>query len=116
MVRARHRDRNWSHDEPRRGLGASKRDPKQHIFVAATDRLATLVLGRAPLTPEAIRALTQATQRLSFRIIASPDRESVEVFARNLLRSQTEQELPRSPSPTISAYRPLPMSGRFSLT
>lgn len=54
-------------------LDAGIPDAKQHLFVARTDRIATLVLSKAPLTPEQLAILNNTTQSLGFTVLLAPD-------------------------------------------
>jgi hypothetical protein len=72
-------------------LGAT--DPRQHLFLAVTPPLATLVLGRDPLTADQVTALEAACARHGFEIIASPQIESPEEFMRDLLGATNAEEL-----------------------
>jgi hypothetical protein len=47
-------------------------DPREHIFLAAVDDLATLIVSRAPFTPEELATLTAIANRLHFTILVSP--------------------------------------------
>jgi hypothetical protein len=48
--------------------------PRQHIYVASAGNIATLVMARSPLTPDALAALNGTIDRLGFTTILSPDR------------------------------------------
>ena len=50
-------------------------DPRQHIFVARTDNIATLVLSKAPLSAARLVALKSVTTRLGFKVLVTPDAE-----------------------------------------
>ena len=47
-------------------------NPRDHLFLASGKRLATLVLSRAPFTPDEVAALSAATTGLGFHVIVSP--------------------------------------------
>ncbi len=47
-------------------------NPRDHLFLAAGKRLATLVLSRAPFTPGEVAALSAATTGRGFHVIVSP--------------------------------------------
>jgi predicted membrane-bound spermidine synthase len=51
--------------------GAS--EPRRHIFVANAENIATLVLTKAPLTPEQLALLRAQTQKLAFKVLIDPD-------------------------------------------
>src|SRR5262249_31005236 len=46
--------------------------PREHIFLAAAEYLATLIVARAPFTPEELATLTATANRLHFTILVSP--------------------------------------------
>jgi hypothetical protein len=48
-------------------------DPSRHIFLAGVGTLATLVLGRAPLTADEIGTLRATAGKLGYTILVSPD-------------------------------------------
>jgi len=50
-------------------------DPRQHIFVARTDNIATLVLSKAPLSAARLALLKSVTTRLGFKVLVTPDAE-----------------------------------------
>jgi spermidine synthase len=76
------------------------REPRRHLFLAAQQRIATLVLSRSPLAPGAVETLEKAAQlyqheilitpsreptsRVLARIVTAPDRRSLETFTGNL--------------------------------
>jgi hypothetical protein len=60
-------------------------DPSRHIFLAGVGRLATLVLGRAPLTSEEIGALRAAAGQLGYSVLVSPDAPPVNELLRRIL-------------------------------
>jgi spermidine synthase len=76
------------------------REPRRHLFLAAQQRIATLVLSKSPLAPGAVEALEKAAQlyqheilitpsreptsRVLARILNAPDRRSLETFTGNL--------------------------------
>ena len=69
--------------------------PKDHIFIAGSNLLATVIVGRAPLTRAEIATLTAASDRLQFPILATPERPSnVEAFA-DLLAASDADDLER---------------------
>jgi hypothetical protein len=48
-------------------------EPRNHLFVARADHIATLVLSKVPLTSERIKALRDETERLGFKVLVAPD-------------------------------------------
>jgi spermidine synthase len=65
------------------------RAPRQHVFVANADRIATLVLSKSPLTPERINLLRDETQRLGFKVLVAPDIEPASVPLRRMMNAGT---------------------------
>lgn len=51
------------------------KSPRQHIFVASADRIATLVLSKSPLTPDKLNLLKNQTEKLGFKVLVTPDAE-----------------------------------------
>jgi hypothetical protein len=47
-------------------------NPRQHLFLAATDSLATLIVSRAPFSAEELATLTATAARLGFAVVVSP--------------------------------------------
>jgi hypothetical protein len=48
-------------------------EPRNHLFIARADHIATLVLSKAPLTPDKLKLLRGETERLGFKVLAAPD-------------------------------------------
>src|SRR5262249_33500734 len=48
-------------------------DPRQHLVLAAFDNLSTLIVGRAPFSPEDLARLRDITAQMGFSILVSPD-------------------------------------------
>jgi len=46
--------------------------PAEHIYLAGNGRLSTLVVGRAPLTPDDTRTLDEAVRALQYKTLVSP--------------------------------------------
>jgi hypothetical protein len=49
-------------------------DPKRHVFLAAAERIATLIVSRAPMPPNYVEILERAAEEKGFQILVSPDR------------------------------------------
>ena len=47
--------------------------PRRHVFVANTDRIATLVLSKSPFAPARLERLRSETARLGFQVLVAPD-------------------------------------------
>ena len=50
-------------------------DPRQHIFIAHADHIATLVLSKSPFTAEKLQRLHDETDRLRFTVLVAPHQE-----------------------------------------
>ncbi|MDD5678985.1 MAG: hypothetical protein PHW60_13510 [Kiritimatiellae bacterium] len=50
-------------------------DPRQHVFVARANAIATLVLSKSPFTPVKLKLLRGDTERLGFKVLIAPDME-----------------------------------------
>ena len=57
-------------------MDAGVSDPRRHIFVATGFRVATLVLSKAPFTPEQLATLRESVSRLQFSVLIDPDGEA----------------------------------------
>jgi hypothetical protein len=70
-------------------------DPAAHLYLAANGHLSTLLIGRAPLTPDDLQTLDQTVKRLQFRTLVAPGRPPLDpVFAR-ILHARDVAELVR---------------------
>jgi hypothetical protein len=49
-------------------------NPRDHIFLAGADSLATIIISRAAFSPADLELLTDAADRYKYHILASPDR------------------------------------------
>jgi len=47
--------------------------PKAHLFMAGSDRLATLIVAKSPFTAQELRQLRAEVARLGFNVLLSPD-------------------------------------------
>ena len=68
-------------------------DPEKHIFVAATDRLATLVLSKAPFAAEDLARLRARSMELRFTILLDPEGKANSPFMEKILKARTQAEL-----------------------
>lgn len=60
-------------------------DPKQHIFMASSGNIATLILSPAPLAPDAVSLLKDVARDLRYTILAAPGQDpSSQVLTRLL--------------------------------
>jgi spermidine synthase len=75
------------------GIGAD--EPRRHIFLAASDHIATLVLARAPLSPSALATLEAAAADLDYTVLISPNRAPNSETLREIVASSSRDELDR---------------------
>jgi hypothetical protein len=68
-------------------------DPRDHIFLAAVDNLATLIVARAPFTPAELATLTTTANRLHFTILVSPQSPIESPILSQIMAATTPQEL-----------------------
>jgi hypothetical protein len=76
-------------------LDAGVKDARPHLFVANTDRLATLVLSKAPFTEEQLRILHETVRDGGFTELVSPDRPSDSSLLRQIVESHDLASLNR---------------------
>jgi hypothetical protein len=67
--------------------------PREHIFLAAVNNLATLVVAKAPFTREELATLTAIADRLHFTILVSPESQTKYPVLSEIMGSTTPQEL-----------------------
>jgi spermidine synthase len=48
-------------------------EPRRHLFLAAAENIATLIVSPSPLPPATLKALREAAERLDFKVLLSPD-------------------------------------------
>jgi hypothetical protein len=79
------------------GIGALLREgigqPKAHIFVAANDYLATVMIGRAPLTEVDLATLRQTSKRLGFSILVDPAQAQPDVRLSRIVNASSMEAL-----------------------
>jgi hypothetical protein len=68
-------------------------NPRDHIFLAAVDNLATLIVARAPFTPEEVSTLTAVADRLHFNILVRPQLPTESRVLSQIMNATTVQEL-----------------------
>jgi hypothetical protein len=77
-------------------LESEVREPARHIFVAASGSIATLVLGRAPLTGSQLAALRGAVAEMQYTVLVDPDTAPPSSVISRILASQSADELDRA--------------------
>jgi hypothetical protein len=76
-----------------RDLGIGQ--PEGHLFVAATDFLATLVVAKSPFASEELAQLRRRTEGLQFKVLYSPDRPDPDQVVTQIIKAHTPEELSR---------------------
>ncbi len=61
------------------------KSPRQHIFVASADKIATLVLSKSPFTPDKLNLLKNQTAKLGFKVLVTPDAEPESVILQQIV-------------------------------
>jgi spermidine synthase len=69
------------------------KDVERHIFLAASDYVATLVVARAPLSAEAVDKLVGAADGLGFRILIAPGQAPASEVLRRILSARSPADL-----------------------
>lgn len=67
--------------------------PQKHLFMAASDRIATLVLAKDPFTVEQLAALEKRASAMKFRVLISPQRKTAKGDLANILSARTRGSL-----------------------
>ncbi len=76
-------------------LDAGVKDPRSHLFVSVTGRLATLVLCKSPFTPDQLRILHQTVRDYGFSELLSPDASSQTPLLNRIVASRDLASLNR---------------------
>ncbi|MDE1153420.1 MAG: hypothetical protein PW788_12860 [Micavibrio sp.] len=87
-------------------MGAA--EPYKHIFVAAADKIATLVLARDPFTDAQLNALEKRAHVMSFKILISPRLKLTEQNGElpKILGAASSDELMRAADQSVFDLRP----------
>jgi hypothetical protein len=80
--------------------------PREHIYLASSSRLATLIVGKSALTPTDVNTLNSAVDRLQFKTLIEPNKPASEPILEFLLASQTLEELNHQPSEYVLDVSP----------
>lgn len=72
-------------------LGA--RDPSQHMFVASSDHIATLVLSRSPFLPEDVALLKRVASEKQYHVLLSPGSAPASPVLGHILASRSLADL-----------------------
>ena len=74
-----------------RNQGVEK--PEEHLFLAGSDKLATLIVAKSPLTTEEIRQLRARTESLKFQVLLSPDQLDPSQILTQIVLAQSPEAL-----------------------
>jgi spermidine synthase len=75
---------------------ADAAEPHRHIFVATSGMIATLVLGRAPLSSSQLAALRAAAAQMQYTIMVDPDTAPPSPVLARILASRSADDLHRA--------------------
>jgi hypothetical protein len=70
-------------------------DPKDHLYLAATGRLATLIVSRAPFTTEELATLDASVEKLGFTAVVTPHGPAASPALNEILGARTPEALNR---------------------
>jgi len=68
-------------------------DPNQHLFLAASQKLSTLVVSRAPLTEEERTRLRTTTRQLDFKVLLDLDQPPADAVLRAVFAAGKKEDL-----------------------
>jgi len=74
-------------------LGEGIAHPSEHLFLASTDRLATLIVSRAPFTLTELTDLIATVDRLQFNVVARPHVPAAAAVIRQIVASPSPETL-----------------------
>jgi spermidine synthase len=75
-------------------LGAA--EPKRHLFMAASDHVATLVTSRSPLSDQTLAALQQAADTYRFTVLLNPQRQAASPLLESIVSAPDRAALARA--------------------
>jgi hypothetical protein len=67
--------------------------PADHIFMAGSDHLATLIVGKSAFTPDELAQLRAKVDKLQFKVLVSPDQTDRSGILDQLVAARTPQAL-----------------------
>jgi hypothetical protein len=67
--------------------------PRQHLFLARSENLATLIVARAPFTPNELAQLRAQTDSLHFRVVVGPDRQDGSLILAQIIEARAPEAL-----------------------
>lgn len=68
-------------------------NPRNHIFLATSGRIATLIVSKTPLTSEQLGRLHQISDEMEFKVISSPMMAKATGVLENILRAKNMDDL-----------------------
>lgn len=71
-------------------------DPRQHIFIANANSIATLVLSKSPFTAEKLQRLREETERLHFTVLIAPGQEPESETLQRIMAATDLESLDRA--------------------
>ena len=74
-------------------MQSAPRIPRDHIFIATVENLATVIVSRQPMSATDIRTLSDAAERLKFNILARPLQPSSDPVFEDLLSATSFNDL-----------------------
>ena len=77
-------------------LAQGAADPKQHLFIASSGRIATLVLSRSPLSDRALAALASAAETYDFSVLVSPQTRAASPLLASIVAASDQAALDRA--------------------
>lgn len=80
--------------------------PAQHIYLASNDRLATLIVGRRPLTAGDVATLDQEVAALKYKTLAGPGHPPADHTLERILGARTTADLVRIGDSTLINLSP----------
>jgi spermidine synthase len=85
-------------------LGAA--EPSGHLALVTSGGIATLLVGRSPMDPADIEALTETCDRFQFRLAMHPGKRPQNVILDRIVAARTREELDEAISGTSLNYAP----------
>lgn len=71
-------------------------DPQSHLYVATTDRIATLVLSKSAFTPDQLKILNDTVEQLGFTVLLAPDHPAPSALLRAAIGTTNLKDLNRA--------------------
>ena len=76
-------------------------NPRQHVFVAHAQSIATLVLSKSPFTQSRLKVLRDETERLGFTVLVAPDMEPTSHVLQQVVAAKDIQSINRASTMTF---------------